>query len=66
VILGCGYALIGRRDDALRWLRQAIDLGFINYPFLATRAPFLESLIGDAEYEALMQQVKRRWLAFTA
>ena len=54
--LAGGYALIGRRDDALRWLRQAIELGFINYPLLATHDPFLESLRGDAEYEALMQQ----------
>jgi serine/threonine protein kinase len=59
------YALIGRRDDALRWLQRAMQQGFINHPFLA-RDPFLESLRGDAEYEALMQQVQRRWQAFDA
>lgn len=64
--LADGYALIGRRDDALRWLRQAIELGFINYPLLATRDPFLESLHDDAEFKELMQQVHRRWQAFDA
>ena len=64
--LADGYALIGRRDDALRWLREAVERGFINYPFLSKHDPFLESLRGDAEYEALMQQVKRRWQAFEA
>jgi tetratricopeptide (TPR) repeat protein len=65
LFLGCGYALIGRRDDALRWLTGAVQQGFINYPFF-TRVWFLESLRGDAEYEALMQQVERRWKAFDA
>jgi len=64
--LADGYALIGHRDEALRWLRQAIELGFINYPLLATRDPFLESLRGDPDYEALMQRVKQRWQAFDA
>jgi tetratricopeptide (TPR) repeat protein len=63
--LGEGYALIGRRDDALRWLREAVGQGLINYP-LIERDPFLESLRGDAEYEALMQQVKQRWQTFSA
>jgi hypothetical protein len=30
------------------------------------RDPFLESLRGDAEFQALMQQVERRWEAFEA
>ena len=64
--LADGYALIGRRDDALRWLRRAVDQGFINYLVLAKHDPFLESIRGDAEYEALMQQVQRRWQAFDA
>ncbi|HET9363231.1 MAG TPA: hypothetical protein VFO58_25960, partial [Vicinamibacterales bacterium] len=63
LFLADGYALIGRRDDALRWLKEAVRLGFINYPFF-TRDPFLESLRGDAEFQALMQQLERRWRSF--
>ena len=63
LFLAGGYALIGRRDDALRWLKEVVRLGFINHPFF-TRAPFLESLRGDAEFQALLQQVERRWKAF--
>ena len=62
--LADGYALIGHRDDAIAWLRKAVDRGFINYPFLSTHDPFLESLRGDADYQALMQVVQRRWQAF--
>jgi len=60
-----GYALIGQRDEALRWLGEAANQGLINYPLLS-RDPSLESLRGDAEYEALMQQIERRWRAFDA
>jgi serine/threonine protein kinase/tetratricopeptide (TPR) repeat protein len=63
--LGKGYALIGRRDEALHWLREAVGQGLINYPALSGD-PLLESLRGDAEYEALMDRVKQRWQAFSA
>jgi len=63
LFLADGYALIGRRDEALRWMKEAVRLGFINYQ-MHTVDPFRESLRGDAEYEALMQQVERRWRAF--
>ena len=64
-MLADGYALIGRRDEALRWLKEAVNRGFINYPFLTGDA-FLASIRGDAEYQALMQQVHQRWQAFDA
>jgi hypothetical protein len=48
----------------MRWLREAVDRGFINDPLLAKLDPHLESLRGDAEYEALMRQVQQRWQAF--
>jgi non-specific serine/threonine protein kinase len=63
--LSKGYALIGRRNEALHWLRQAVGQGLINYPALSSD-PLLESLRGDAEYEALMDRVKQRWQAFSA
>jgi eukaryotic-like serine/threonine-protein kinase len=64
-MLADGYALLGRRDDSLRWLRRAVHQGFINYPMLSTLDPLLESMRGDAEYQGLMQQVQSRWQAFS-
>ena len=57
------YALLGRRDDALRWLRRAIDFGFIHHPCLANDEPFLESLRGDPEFQGIMADLKPRWEA---
>jgi tetratricopeptide (TPR) repeat protein len=65
-ILADGYALIGQRDRAMYWLREAVREGLINYPLLAQRDPFLESLRGEPAYETLMQQLRRRWQAFDA
>jgi hypothetical protein len=42
-----------------------VNQGFINYPMLSTLDPLLESMRGDAEYQALMQHVQRRWQAFS-
>ena len=65
-LLAGGYVLLGRRDEGLRWLRKSVELGFINYPFLATCDRFLEPLRGDADFKALMEQVHQRWQAFDA
>ncbi len=58
-----GYALIGRPDDALQWLRTAIDQGFINYPYLTEHDPFLEAISGDPRFRQMMDEVKPRWEA---
>ena len=56
-----GFAVIGRGDSGVRWLATAADCGFIDYPYLAKRDPFLEWLRGDAELESLMNRVRQRW-----
>ena len=64
LFLADGYSLIGHRDTALQWLRTAVDRGFVNYPYLAKHDPFLESLRGDMAFDALMEEVQRRWAEF--
>ena len=58
-----GYALLGRKTDALRWLRTAVERGFIHYPNLSEGAAFLASLRSEPEFKALMVEVKPRWEA---
>jgi eukaryotic-like serine/threonine-protein kinase len=62
--LADGYALCGHRDETLRWLRVAVNRGFIHYPYLAKLDPFLDSLRNDAEFVTLLEQVRQRWQAF--
>jgi hypothetical protein len=63
LFLADGYSLIGRNDDAIRWLRTAVGLGFINYPILSTRDLLLANVRYDPRYEELMRMVKARWQA---
>jgi len=58
------FALAGGADDALRWLEHAVDLGWINYPLLAEKDPFLANIRGDERFKKLMERVKKEWDEF--
>jgi len=51
-------------DDALQWLEHAVDIGWINYPLMAEKDPFLESLRGDPRFQQLMVRAKHEWEIF--
>ena len=53
-------ALVGAADDALEWLRNAVDRGYLNYRFLAIHDPLLENLRGDERFIALMAEARER------
>ena len=55
------YSLIGKTDESFAWLENAINRGFINYPFLAEKDPFLESIRGEERFKKLMDRVKHEW-----
>ncbi len=61
-----GYALLGRTQDAIRWVRTAIERGFINYPNLDEKDVFLDSVRGEPEFQALMAELRPRWEALVA
>jgi non-specific serine/threonine protein kinase len=63
-LLAEGYALIGETQRALDWLEIATARGFINYPFLASYDPSLESLRTDPRFLQLMETVRDRWQNF--
>lgn len=58
------FALLGKRKDALDWLENAVDRGFINYPFLAEKDPFLANLRGEERFKKLMERAKKEWEDF--
>ena len=60
------YALIDERDQAIYWIENAVNRGFINYPFLNEYAPFFENIRGDDRFRNLMARVKHEWEQFRA
>jgi len=55
--LACSLALCRRQADALRSLRQAVELGYRDFDWMA-RDPDLESLKPHREFRVILQQIK--------
>jgi len=55
-----GWALLGRKREALRALRAAMKRGFINPHDLASGGGFLGPLVADSEYQALLASLPER------
>ncbi|MGH7709828.1 MAG: TPR end-of-group domain-containing protein, partial [Gemmatimonadaceae bacterium] len=60
--IACAYARLGRKADAVEWLRHAAENGMPNYP-LFRNDPNLRSLQGDAAYESFMAGLQRQFEA---
>ncbi len=63
-VLASALALIGEKEEALDWLENAVNHGFINYPFLAEKDPWLASIRGEARFKKLLERVKYEWEHF--
>lgn len=58
--IASAYAILGNRDQAVRWLRHAADNGFPCYPLFAEDT-HLNGLRRDPQFVALLAQLKRDW-----
>ncbi len=58
------YAIVGDWEQTLEWLENAVNRGFINYPFLCEYDPFLARLRSNSRFRRLMARVKGEWKRF--
>jgi hypothetical protein len=63
LFLAQGWALLDRGDDAVRILRAAVRLGFINHRSLAAADGPLAGLRGTPAFDALLAEIEPRWKA---
>jgi len=56
-------AALGRREQALDWLENAVNRGFINYTFLICD-PFLNNIRGEERFKKLTGHAKYEWEHF--
>ena len=58
------YALVGERGAALDCVDRMIELGMVNYPFLAQHEPFIASIRAEPRFGTLLERAKKQWDAF--
>jgi TolB-like protein/predicted Ser/Thr protein kinase len=58
--IACAYALMNKREQAIKWLQAAADDGFPCYP-LFEREPYLDLLRQDSRFVSLMKRLKEQW-----
>jgi non-specific serine/threonine protein kinase len=58
------YAILGDKEKAIEWLTNAVDRGFVNYPFLNEYDPFWADIRGDERFKSLMKRAKAEWESF--
>jgi len=56
-------SLLGAKAEALDWLENAVNRGFLNYPQLQ-RNPYLDSIRGEERFKKQMERVKHEWENF--
>jgi len=58
------FALLDEKKEALDWLENAVNGGFINYPFIIKHDSFLANIRGEERFKKLMERVKYEWEHF--
>ena len=53
------YALLDNKNEALNWLEQAVDRGFLNHQFFCNYDPFIEPLKKEKRFDEIMDKAKR-------
>jgi len=60
-----GWAKAGNVKRAAQWLDRAVELGFVNWPYLAQHSPFFSPLRDDPSLKPVLEKAKRRWKAIS-
>lgn len=58
------YSIADNKKEALNWLEHSVNLGMINYPFIAYLDPLLENIRKQPRFEKLILTVKKEWENF--
>jgi serine/threonine protein kinase/Flp pilus assembly protein TadD len=62
--MAISLAMVDAKEEALDWLENAVERGFLNYPSLAEKDPFLANIRGEPRFQKLMERVKYEWEHF--
>jgi non-specific serine/threonine protein kinase len=55
------YAHLGKKKKSIEWLENAVQRGFMNYPFIVYHDPFLAEIRNEEKLKKLLKKVKSKW-----
>ncbi|MCK4346156.1 MAG: hypothetical protein KAX05_12805 [Bacteroidales bacterium] len=58
------YSYLDDKEQSIDWLENAVDRGFINYPFLSEHDKLLRNIRGEERFKKLIEKVKHEWENF--
>ena len=58
------YSYIEEKEESLKWLENAVNRGFINYPLLSEQDKLLNNIRSEERFKMLMKKVKHEWENF--
>ena len=61
--IACIYALAGKSDEAVKWLRTTAETGFPNYPTMV-RDPHLDRIRKDPKFIQFLDELRPQWEAY--
>jgi TolB-like protein/Flp pilus assembly protein TadD len=61
----CAYAAMGKKREALEWLRRSAEHGFPCHPLFA-KDFYLDGLRSDPEFQAFLLRIKSQWEGYRA
>ena len=61
--IGCAYALMNKREEAIKWLETAAETGFPCYPMFVEDKTF-DNLRGDPKFSSFLERLRVQWEQF--
>jgi TolB-like protein/Flp pilus assembly protein TadD len=58
------YSYLGEKKESLKWLENAVNRGFTNYPLISEQDILLDNIRKDEGFKTLLQRVKKEWEGF--
>jgi TolB-like protein/Tfp pilus assembly protein PilF len=55
------YSYLEEKAESLKWLENAVNRGFTNYPLISEQDILLENLREEPGFKSLMKKVKKEW-----
>jgi tetratricopeptide (TPR) repeat protein len=62
--IAVSLSLLDKREEAVNWLENSVNHGYLAFPLFSKFDPFLENIRGESRFKKLMERLKHEWESF--